>query len=521
MTLPVIGIAQINPVVGDIHANKARILEAYQALADHCDLIIAPEMSISGYQCEDLTDRPGFVRDCRIACEAIAAQTADNKAALVLGTPWLREDGQRLNAAIVMQEGKISDIRAKHRLPNNRVYDDKRVFFPGPLPEPVEVNGISLGIMICEDLWADEVAAHLAQRGAQILITLNGSVYEHGIDRTRKGWATRHAMRHNIPVIYANLVGGQDEIVFDGGSFAVSAQGTISDQFPFAEDHIAVLDGSNHPRPEQDEADYRIITLGTRDYVRKNGFDRVLIGLSGGIDSALVTEIACAALGHENVHCVLMPSPFSIDSGQQAAQELVRNLGCQVTHIPIEPLMRAYQDALNLHRGLGHENMQSRIRANILMTLSNETQALVLTTGNKSEMAVGYATLYGDMCGAYNPIKDVYKTRVYALARLRGLIPEAILTRPPSAELRPDQLDRDSLPDYEELDAILSDMIEAELGMRECADKGHDAAVVRDIAGKMARAEYKRRQAPPGPKLTGKAFGRDRRLPITNGYDWA
>lgn len=521
MSQPTIAILQINPVMGDLTGNADTIRAEYLTLADSCDIIVTPEMALSGYQTEDLTARDGFIRDCRAVAEGLAQMTQGKRAALILGCPWMREDEARLNAALIIQNGTITDIRAKHHLPNEKVYDDRRVFTLGPLPEPLEIAGHSIGIMICEDLWADDVAAHLVGRGATTLITLNGSVYEHGIDQNRKNWAMRHAIKHDVPVIYANLIGGQDEIVFDGRSFAINRQGQVSDQFPFASEHSAILDGTIHIHPEGDEADYKIITLGTRDYVHKNGFARVLIGLSGGIDSALVTEIACAALGPENVECILMPSPFSIASGQQSAHELLERLGVKATHIPIEPLMRPYQDTLNLFSGLAHENMQSRIRGTVLMTLSNTLDALVLTTGNKSEMAVGYATLYGDMCGAYNPIKDVYKTRVYQLARLKGIIPDGIITRPPSAELKPDQIDRDSLPDYEVLDAVLTDLIEGELGVAECVEKGHDEAIVTDIVRKLAISEYKRKQAPPGPKLTRKAFGRDRRYPITNRYDWA
>lgn len=515
----IIAMAQTNPVVGDLDGNAQQIITAYEQMSATCDILITGEMSLSGYQTEDLTNRPGFMHAVKERADALAAHVT-GRAALIVGLPWMHEDGSRMNAAAIMQNGQITDIRAKHALPNSDVYDDRRHFTAGALPEPVIIQGTSYGVMICEDMWNDHVAAHLASRGAQVFITLNGSAYYHDIDKTRKGWAMRHAMRHSTPLYYVNLVGGQDEIIFDGGSFALNAQGQTIGQMPFGTETTGLIANYKPSEYAPVQLDKTLITLALRDYMHKNGFHKVLLGLSGGIDSALVAALACDALGADNVQCVMMPSPYTAQQSCDDAAQLVKSLGCDMTHIDIAPIMHPFEAALDIHAGLAHENMQSRIRANLLMSLSNDTGALVLTTGNKSEMAVGYATLYGDMCGAFNPLKDVYKTRVYAMAKEDKRIPNSIITRPASAELRPDQLDQDSLPTYEQLDHILCDLIEGQMDYDALITAGHDANTVKQIIKLVARSEYKRRQAPPGPKITRRAFGRDRRLPITNAYDW-
>lgn len=526
MTLPMIALAQINPITGDIHGNAAKILAAYDQVSHNCDIVVFPEMALTGYPCEDLILRESFMRQATQKTQEIA-EKINSRAGVLLGLPWSRDDGQALNAAAYITDGSIQDLRAKHHLPNISVYDDKRVFTPGPMPEPVMINSTPIGVMICEDLWADDIAKHLADKGVEAIISLNGSVYARGIEQKRKGWAARHAMNHHMPVYYANLVGGQDEMVFDGASFAVNARGQVTHQLPHLRESVLILDDSAAKTkiPDPLALDYNVITLGLRDYVRKNGFEKVLIGLSGGVDSALVAVMACDALGAENVNCVMLPSPFTAQDSLDDAARLAENLGCDYRVMPIQGMMEGFEAMTDITTGLAHENMQSRLRALALMALSNDSGALLLSTGNKSEMAVGYATLYGDMCGAYNPLKDVYKTHVYALCDWRNegedLIPSNILTRPPSAELRADQLDSDSLPDYAVLDEILQMLIEDAMDQTAITATGQDAAMVEKIATLLARSEYKRRQSPPGPRITTLAFGRNRRLPITNGYDWA
>ncbi|MFA7457109.1 MAG: NAD+ synthase, partial [Micavibrio sp.] len=432
-------------------------------------------------------------------------------------------DGQTYNAALFAHGGKILSKTFKHHLPFYGVFDESRIFAQGYFSVPVDFKGKKIGILICEDIWHAEGAAFLKERGADIILSPNASPYDLEKRKMRRDVASARARESGLPLVYVNQIGGQDELVFDGGSFALDADGALVAQAPYCETYTGPCD---FIAPEQDENRqvYDVLTLGLKDYVEKNGFPGVLLGMSGGIDSALAATLAADALGAGRVRCVMMPSPYTSEESMEDAKDCAARLGCPYEIIPIEPAMKAFEGLLPDLAGLAHENMQSRVRGLILMALSNGSGAMVLTTGNKSEIATGYTTLYGDMCGGFNALKDVYKTRIFALARWRnGLgenppIPERIITKPPSAELRPLQKDEDSLPPYDILDAILERLIEREQGVDAVIAEGFDAATVRKIFKLLNLAEYKRRQAAPGVKITTRAFGRDRRYPITGGY---
>ena len=553
----IISFAQFNAVVGDITGNAARVLEATErARREGADLVVLPELFIAGYPPEDLVLRPSFVRACMEAVEDIAERAAGGPAILV-GSPW--RDGTRLhNSVLLLEGGRIAAIRHKHDLPNYGVFDEKRVFDPGPLPEPLEFLGVRLGVPVCEDIWTPEVTAHLKARGAQALIVPNGSPFEEEKHDTRLELVERRVGETGLPLAYLNLVGGQDELVFDGGSFALNPGSGGRDGLTcadlawrlegFTEDFATVTleqeadgwrfgRGPCHPHPEGADAIWRACVLGTRDYVRKNRFPGVVLGLSGGIDSALVAAIAVDALGAEGVHCVMLPFEYTSSESLEDAEAAARLLGVRYDVVPIHAPVRGFHEALadlfaGTEMGVTEENLQSRSRGTIIMAISNKFGSLVLTTGNKSEMAVGYATLYGDMNGGFNPIKDVYKTQVYELARMRNerrpdgclgpdgpVMPERIITKPPSAELKPEQTDQDTLPPYDVLDTILHGLIEEELPVREIvARHGCDPALVARVQNMLYIAEYKRRQAAPGVKITRRNFGRDRRYPITNAF---
>ncbi len=543
-----IAIAQIDPILGDIDGNAAKILQAReQAARSHADLVVFSELAVCGYPPEDLILKPFFQDRMEAAVKQLAAETGDGGPAMVLGTSW-REDGALYNAAALLDGGKVAAVRYKYDLPNYGVFDEKRVFRPGPLPGPVGFRGVRLGLMVCEDMWTEDVTECLQESGAEILVALNGSPFETDKPDDRVNFGVARVTESGLPLIYCNQVGGQDELVFDGASFVLTRERTLAVQLPAWREDIAVT----HWRRENDgwtcepgdiatisnglEAIYQAMMLGLRDYVHKNGFPGVIIGMSGGIDSALTAAVAVDALGADKVRCVMMPSPYTARESLEDAAGACRLLGLAEETISIEPAMAAFDAMLKpsfdaLPPDITEENIQARARGMTLMALSNKFGHMVLSTGNKSEMSVGYATLYGDMCGGYSVLKDVYKTTVFELAKWRNqqrpenalgpdgrVMPERIITKPPSAELKPDQTDQDTLPPYDALDDILTCLVEAEMGMDEIVARGHERTVVQRVWRMVDLAEYKRRQAPPGVKVTRRAFGRDRRYPITNAF---
>jgi NAD+ synthase len=543
-----IALAQLNPTLGDLAGNVAK-LRAARALAakQGAHIIVASELFITGYPPEDLVKKPAFAQAARAAAEALAADTSDGGPALIFGTVW-PEDDRVYNAAVVADAGKILGVRFKVDLPNYGVFDEKRVFDAGPMPGPVAVRGMRIGLPICEDIWKDEVCECLQESGAEILISPNGSPFDWPKPDQRIGVAVARVTETGLPLIYLNQVGGQDELVFDGASFVLNADCSLAAQLPAWRDALVMTEwrkiggvwtcapSEKNVLPEQDAAAYQACVLGLRDYVDKNGFPSVVLGLSGGVDSALVAALAVDALGADRVHCVMLPYRYTSENSLKDAADCARALGCRYDTIEIEPAVSgliAMTGPLFSGRSadITEENMQSRIRGTTLMAISNKFGGMVLTTGNKSEMSVGYATLYGDMNGGFNPIKDLYKMEVYRLCRWRNshvpmggkgpggiVIPENIITKPPTAELRENQKDQDSLPEYEVLDDILRCLVEHELPLPEIVARGHPADVVKKIERLLYIAEYKRRQAAPGVKISLKNFGRDRRYPITNRF---
>ncbi|MGB0719742.1 MAG: NAD+ synthase [Bdellovibrionales bacterium] len=528
-----ITLTQMNPTVGDLDGNAAKIIDVWKN-ADS-DLVVFPEMVLCGYPPEDLVLKPTFLEGVRVHIDAYVQASTDLHAAALIGCPWVI-DGRTYNVVHLIYKGKIVATQAKHHLPNYGVFDEKRIFASGPLPAPIDFNGRKIGVLICEDMWFADVAAHLKQQGAEILIVPNASPFEIGKHARRIDLAKARTGETGLPLVYVNQIGGQDELVFDGGSFVMDAGGAVVNALALFEEEVSTFSPPLTPAessPPQaggieggSESIYAALKRGLSDYVRKNGFNGVVLGLSGGVDSALAAAIAADALGPQNVHCVMMPSPFTSQDSLDDAAELAQNLGCPYEIIPIQKAMNAFESTIPDLTGIAHENMQSRIRGLILMALSNSGAnaggKMVLTTGNKSEMATGYATLYGDMNGGFNALKDVYKTQVYALCAWRNaqspVIPPRILTKAPSAELRADQKDQDSLPPYDILDDILECLIERDMGIAAIAARGHDEAVVTRVYKLLRASEYKRYQAPPGTKITSRAFGRDRRYPMTNGF---
>lgn len=546
--------AQLDLVVGDLAGNAERILAAYaEAAAEDCDLVAFPELAVTGYPPEDLLLRPAFVAEARRRLDEIASATGTTVA--VVGFPEV--DGACFNAAAVLAHGRIQGVYRKHLLPNYAVFDEERYFEPWPADGPLfTVGGVPVAVTVCEDAWSPTgPVVTQAQAGAALIVNVNASPYSAGRLAEREAMLADRARAAGVPICYVNLVGGQDELVFDGASLVVDATGTVVARArQFAEDLLVVdlevpaaatapalpvvtVSGPRAPSPRVParvepvlapvHEVYEALVLGTRDYVTKNGFTDVLVGLSGGVDSSLVAAIAVDALGADHVHGVLMPSRFSSDHSVGDAEVLAANLGIRSTTVPIEPAHAAFLAMLadsfaGFEPGLAEENLQARIRGTILMTMSNKFGWMVLTTANKSETATGYSTLYGDMAGGYAVIKDVPKLLVYALCEDRNrragraLIPESVITKPPSAELRPGQLDRDSLPDYAELDPIVEGYVELDRSIADLIAAGHDPDVVRRVAALVDRNEYKRRQAAPGVRVSPKAFGKDRRLPITN-----
>ncbi|HRH72318.1 MAG TPA: NAD+ synthase [Zoogloea sp.] len=530
-----VAVAQLNCVVGDISGNARRILDAVaRAKAAGADVVLTPELALCGYPPEDLLLRPAFLQACADELAALAAQVQGITA--LVGYP-AEQDGLRFNAAAVIRDGRIVDTYFKHRLPNYEVFDEERYFESGSGACVFELKGVRIGVNICADVWESGAAEVARDAGAELLLVLNASPFHMNKQQRRYEVMRERIADTGLPVAYCNLVGGQDELVFDGGSFALDQDGLLAWQGASFVDELTLVQFSDGVWRDQGvpdmrpvEADvYDALVLGVRDYLGKNGFPGALIGLSGGVDSALTLAIAVDALGADKVRAVMMPSPYTAQMSLDDSREMVRWLGVRYDEISIEPAMKTFADMLapqfaGLPEDTTEENLQSRIRGMLLMALSNKTGAIVLTTGNKSEMATGYATLYGDMAGGFAVIKDIYKTFVYRLCAWRNaqpggpVIPENILTRPPSAELKPDQCDQDSLPPYEVLDAIIAAYMEEDLSPPEIIARGYPEADVRRTVGMLRRNEYKRRQAPPGVRVTQRGFGKDWRYPITSRY---
>jgi NAD+ synthase len=543
----VIALAQLNPVVGDIthNAEKASRTRA-DAARGGADLVMFPELYIGGYPPEDLVLKPGYQAACRTAVEALARETA-NGPAVLMGSPWV-EEGRLYNAYLLLHAGRVEARRYKVDLPNYGVFDEKRVFAAGPMPGPIVVNGVRIGIPICEDIWGSDVVECVGETGGEILLVPNGSPYWRDKTNVRLNIAVSRVTESGLPLVYLNQVGGQDELVFDGASFVLNADRTLAAQLPAFQESVSLIRWQRQggtwrcikapidPVEEGDEADYAACVLGLRDYVDKNRFRGVVLGLSGGIDSALCAVMAVDALGPERVRCVMLPYLFTSQASLEDAAAMANALGVAYDVVGIDGAVDGLQRTLapllaGGDHGIADENLQSRVRGAILMAISNTFGLMVVTTGNKSEMSTGYATLYGDMNGGFNPIKDLYKTEVYRLARLRNawrphgargrsgpIIPQRVLDKPPSAELRPDQKDEDALPPYDRLDPILERLVECEQAVADIVAAGFDRETVLRIDRMVHLAEYKRRQAPPGVKVTLKNFGRDRRYPITNGF---
>jgi len=543
-----IAIAQLNPTVGDVVGNAEKAHRARAAAARQgADLVVYPELFIAGYPPEDLVLKPAFQAACRAAVEALARETADGGPAILIGSPWV-QDGKLHNTVALADGGRITALRHKVDLPNYGVFDEKRVFVPGPLPGPIGFRGVRIGVPICEDIWGPEPVECIAETGGEILLVPNGSPYRRGVIDERLSVAVARVTEAGLPLIYVNQVGGQDELVFEGASFVLNADCAMPVQLPAFREMVAMtrweraggrwrcVEGPMVALEQGEKVDYAACVLGLRDYVDKIGFPGVVLGLSGGIDSALCAAIAVDALGAKRVRCIMLPYRYTAQESLDDAAQVAKALGVQYDIVPIASAVEGLEASLapllaGRPRDVTEENLQSRARGTILMAVSNKFGLMVVTTGNKSEMSAGYATLYGDMNGGFNPIKDLYKSEVYRLSRLRNawkpegalgpdgiVIPENILVRPPTAELRENQTDQDSLPPYDALDAILERLVEREQPIAEIVAAGYDRDTVMRVERMLNLAEYKRRQAAPGVKITLKNFGRDRRYPIVNKF---
>ena len=538
-------LGQLNPTVGDLGGNAQKARKAWLAgQAESADLVALPEMFITGYNPQDLVQKPAFHKAAIETIHALAKDCADGPA-LGIGGPWA-ENGKLFNAYFILKSGKIRSVIEKHHLPNETVFDEVRIFDSGDISGPYSVGQSRIGSPICEDAWHEDVVETLEETGAEFLLIPNGSPYHRGKRDERINHMVSRVVESDLPLIYLNMVGGQDDQVFDGGSFVLNRGGALALHLPMFEEcieHISLTQGAEGwsveagqiaDIPDTLEADYQAMTLGLRDYCAKTGFKKVLLGLSGGIDSAIVATIAADALGAENVRCVMLPSEYTSQDSLQDAQELAEALGCRYDTVPISEGRSAITNTLQplfegLDADLTEENIQSRLRGLLLMALSNKFGEMLLTTGNKSEVAVGYATIYGDMAGGYNPIKDLYKTRVFEICRWRNanhrpwmkgpsgaVIPVSIIEKPPSAELRPDQKDSDSLPDYPILDAILEILVDQDGSLEDCIAAGFERDEAARVEHLLYISEYKRFQSAPGTRLSKRAFWLDRRYPIVN-----
>src|SRR5271165_5001591 len=535
----VIALAQIPSIVGDIAGNRDRLRKARaQAAGFAADLVLAPELYLSGYPPEDLVLKPAFQEACRAACEELARETADGGPAVLVGLPWV-EEGKLHNTMALLTRGRIEAVRFKVDLPNYGVFDEKRVFAPGPSPGPIVFKGVRIGVPICEDIWGPDPVECILETGGEILLVANASPYERDKLAIRQNVAVSRVVESGLPLIYLNLVGGQDELVFEGASFALNADRSLAvarTLWERGDKGWRCVEGPRETVEEGDEADYSACVMGLRDYVDNNRFPGVVLGLSGGVDSALSAAIAVDALGRERVHAVMLPYRFTSNESLSDAAACAEALGVRYDIVPIAEPVEGVEHALSRMfagkaRDITEENIQSRERGVVLMAISNKTGAMVVTTGNKSEMSVGYATLYGDMNGGFNPIKDLYKMEVFRLSALRNrwrpagalgpdgeVIPENIIVKPPSAELRENQKDEDSLPPYPVLDGILHGLVEKEMRLADLIAEGFDLETVHRVERLLYLAEYKRRQSAPGVKVGPKNFGRDRRYPIVNRF---
>lgn len=517
-------LCQLPSVVGAIVNNSSLVLEKRRALAGRTDMLIFPECFISGYPADDLWLRPSFIEACHTAVQGIAAQTKPGDPALLFGCPWREADGRLYNVALLIEGSTVQVVARKHILPNTGVFDEKRYFTPGGLPDVLSWRGIRLGIIICEDLWHPEPAAHLRGQGAELLITLNASPWDIGKHQERLSVARTAG----LPLLYTNLLAGQDDVVFDGGGFAMDGQGRVLSELPLFTEATASFSWISNTlkaltvfsAPLTHWASvYQALVFGLQEHARNNGFSKAVLGLSGGMDSALVAALAADALGAGNVATVMLPTQFTSTASFEDAALVANNLGTAHKVVPIDGVLAASHTALPGLTGTAAENIQARVRGTLLMGISNQEGRLLLATGNKSEFSTGYTTLYGDMCGGYAPLKDVYKTDVYALARWRNeqspVFPERLLCRAPSAELRDDQRDEDTLPPYPVLDNVLKALVEREESPEHLLAAGYPEALVRKTAALLHASEHKRRQSPPGPKVSRRALGRERRFPVT------
>ena len=542
-----IALAQLNPLVGDVSGNTKKLIDARSNLENDVDILVAPELYISGYPIDDLVLRGDFLDLVEKELNNLAKITTDNKSAIIVGAP--RKDGGSIkNSVFVMEKGEIISIKDKYELPNTGVFDEQRIFEKGPLENCVKIKGVNVGLPICEDIWKETVLKKLSQSGAEIIIAINASPFTISKYDERNDIALSRAKETKLPIVYLNRTGGQDELIFDGSSFSLNHDGKKFSSLEEFKEDISIINfsknngkwtghGNVKKNSSQSERLYKALVVGLRDYVKNNKFSGVVLGLSGGIDSALVAALATDAFGSKFVQAIMLPSPYTGEESLKDARDSATLLNIKYSNLKISEAMKVVDEILgdfkgpNFTAGITEENIQSRLRGLLLMALSNRYGYMVLATGNKSEYAVGYSTLYGDMCGGFAPIKDVWKTDVFKLCEWRNknfsdlfkgpkgkVVPDNIIKKAPTAELRDNQKDTDSLPEYNVLDEILKGLVEEEISVEKIVKKGFDKELVEKTAQLLAKSEYKRFQAAPGPKVTNKAFGRDRRFPLTSGF---